>query len=83
MKKPANISLESIISVAPDLVSCELEGEAAILNLTSGTYYGLDPIGAVVWNLIANPIAVHRIVDAMIAADALGQERKRLRQRGA
>lgn len=67
MKKPTNISLQSIVSAAPDLVSCELEGEAAILNLTSGTYYGLDPIGAAVWNLIANPIAVHHIVDAMIS----------------
>lgn len=61
------ISLDSIVSVAADQVSCELDGEAAILNLTSGAYHGLDPIGAAVWNLIASPIAVSEIVDAMIA----------------
>jgi hypothetical protein len=67
LTKSTTISLDSIVSVAADQVSCELEGEAAILNLKSGAYHGLDPIGATVWNLLANPIAVHQIVDAMIA----------------
>jgi coenzyme PQQ synthesis protein D (PqqD) len=60
------ITIESIVSVAADQVSCELEGEAAILNLASGAYHGLDPVGLAVWNLIASPIAVSQIVDAMI-----------------
>lgn len=68
LAKPAKIiSLDSIISVAADQVSCELDGEAAILNLNSGAYHGLDSVGAAVWNLIANPTAVHAIVDAMVA----------------
>jgi Coenzyme PQQ synthesis protein D (PqqD) len=60
------ITIESIVSVAADQVSCELEGEAAILNLASGAYHGLDPVGLAVWNLIASPIAVSQIVDTMI-----------------
>ena len=67
MTKSRTISLDSIVSVAPDQVSCELDGDAAILNLNSGAYHGLDPIGATVWNLLASPIAVHQIVDAMVA----------------
>lgn len=53
--------------MAADQVSCELEGEAAILNLASGAYHGLDPVGSAVWNMIARPIAVGKIVDTMIA----------------
>jgi coenzyme PQQ synthesis protein D (PqqD) len=53
--------------VAADQVSCEIGGETAILNLTTGSYFGLDPIGAMVWSLIAGPIAVHEIVDAIVA----------------
>ena len=53
--------------MAADQVSCELEGEAAILNLSSGAYHGLDPVGSAVWNMIARPIAVGKIVDTMIA----------------
>ncbi len=66
MANCAKISLDSIISLAADQVSCELEGEAAILNLKSGAYHGLDPIGATVWNLIASPTAVRKIVDLMM-----------------
>lgn len=67
MAKSTTISLDSIVSVAADQVSCELDGEAAILNLASGAYHGLDPVGATVWSLMTSPVAVREIVDAMIA----------------
>ena len=66
MANSTKITIESIVSVAADQVSCELEGEAAILNLASGAYHGLDPVGLTVWNLIASPIAVSQIVDTMV-----------------
>lgn len=46
---------ESKVAVTQDQVSCDLAGEAAILNLRNGVYYGLDPVGARVWNLIQEP----------------------------
>jgi hypothetical protein len=61
------ISLESVVVASPDQVSCDLEGEAAILNLKSGVYYGLDPVGARIWGLTANPIAVSAIRDALLS----------------
>jgi hypothetical protein len=46
---------ESKVAVSQDQVSCDLAGEAAILNLKNGVYYGLDPVGARVWRLIQGP----------------------------
>ena len=46
------ISKDSIISVIKEQVSCDLAGETAILDLKSGEYYGLNPVGARVWDLI-------------------------------
>ena len=43
------------IVVMKDRVSCDLAGEVAILNLGNGVYYGLNPVGARVWNLIQEP----------------------------
>ena len=43
-----------------DQVSCDLAGEAAILNIKSGVYYGLDPVGARIWNLMQEPRAGRR-----------------------
>jgi hypothetical protein len=42
----------SIVAIAKDQVSADLAGEAVILNLKSGVYYGLNSVGAYIWSLI-------------------------------
>ena len=49
-----------------DQVSCDLAGEAAILNLKNSVYYGLDTVGARVWTLVQEPITVGAVRDAML-----------------
>jgi hypothetical protein len=74
-----SISPESIVFASKDQISCDLAGEAAILELKSGTYFGLDEVGAVVWNLIAQPRRVTEIRDVLlerydVEADRCGRE---------
>jgi Coenzyme PQQ synthesis protein D (PqqD) len=59
------ISDRSVVVAAKDQVSCDLAGEAAILNIKSGVYYGLDPVGARIWNLMQEPRAVVEIQNAI------------------
>jgi hypothetical protein len=59
------ISDRSIVVTAKDQVSCDLAGEAAILNIKNGVYYGLDPVGARIWNLMQEPRAVAEIQHAI------------------
>jgi hypothetical protein len=44
-----------------DHLCCELNGEAVILSLKNGKYYGLNSIGAVIWGLLQKPISVSKI----------------------
>jgi len=60
------ITVESTIVVSRDQVSCDLAGEAAILNLKNGVYYGLDPVGASIWNRIQHPATVASVRDALL-----------------
>jgi hypothetical protein len=54
---------------ASDGVVCrELDGEAVLLNLDSGMYFGLDRIGTRIWQLVEE----HGQLDAIVAA--LGEE---------
>ena len=69
------MTLDTIIHASPDQVSCDLEGEAAILNLKTGVYYGLDPVGAVVWKLLEQPSTVASVRDAMLARFEVDTER--------
>jgi len=42
------------ISVRDDVIACDLGDEGVILDLTSGTYYGLDAVGRTVWEAIGS-----------------------------
>lgn len=60
------ITPATTVVVSKDQVSCDLAGEAAILGLKNGVYYGLDPIGARIWNLIQTPVLVSAVRDAIV-----------------
>jgi hypothetical protein len=61
------ITTNSIVTQAKDQLSCELGGEAAILNMANGVYYGLDVVGARIWELIKVPRAVADVRDELVA----------------
>jgi hypothetical protein len=56
----------SVVVAAGDQVSCELAGEQVILSLKNGVYYGLDPVGTFIWNLIQGPRSVLEVRDALL-----------------
>ncbi len=68
------ITRDSIISHAKDQVFADLAGEAAILNLTDGVYYGLDRVGASIWNMLERPRSVAEIRDGVMALYDVGAE---------
>ena len=48
-------SLTITVAAGRHQVSCDLAGEAVILQLQDGVYYGLNPVGARVWQLLQEP----------------------------
>ncbi|HVB85243.1 MAG TPA: PqqD family protein [Candidatus Dormibacteraeota bacterium] len=64
MDRPLSVS--SIVGATRDHVSCSLGDEAAILNMKNTVYYGLDPVGARVWDLVQQAKSVGEIRDALL-----------------
>jgi hypothetical protein len=60
------LSVSSIVGATRDHVSCSLGDEAAILNMKNTVYYGLDPVGARVWDLVQQARSVGEIRDALL-----------------
>ena len=60
------ISNGSIVSAVTHQVSCGLAGEAVILNLQDGVYYGLNTVGARIWNLLEQPTSVEQIHNVLL-----------------
>jgi len=60
------LSVHSIVIATSEQVSCPLGEESAILNLKNTVYYGLNPIGARIWNLLQQPRTVGELRDAIL-----------------
>lgn len=50
----AMLSLDRTVRIGDDTVFRELSGEAVLLQLDAGMYYGLDTVGTRLWQLIAD-----------------------------
>jgi Coenzyme PQQ synthesis protein D (PqqD) len=61
-----SITPATTVVVSSEQVSCDLAGEAAILSLKNSMYYGLDVVGARIWNLVQEPRTVGGIRDALV-----------------
>ncbi|WP_341526360.1 lasso peptide biosynthesis PqqD family chaperone [Nostoc sp. UHCC 0302] len=65
---PVQLSTDhSWVVVNKNQIFSELQGEAVILDINSGVYYGLNQVGASIWNLIQDPKTVKEIKDALLA----------------
>jgi hypothetical protein len=61
-----------MLKLSPDVVFRDLDGEAVVLDLGSGTYFGLNEVGTRIWQLVAeghDPSAIIEIVSAEYDAD--------------
>ncbi len=61
------IGLKDIVKANDDLMMADLEGEAVLLNVQSGRYFGLNEVGTSIWSLMKEPCSVGDIVDAIHA----------------
>ncbi|MDH3254416.1 MAG: PqqD family protein [Acidobacteriota bacterium] len=69
------IDSDSTISIAEDVIFREIHGEAVLLNLQTGKYFGLDEVGTAIWGLLAG----HRTVEAVL--DGLAERYEAPRER--
>ena len=60
------MNYDTVVSRSADHVSSDLGGEEVILNLENGVYYGLDPVGAHVWNSMEEPQSIAALRDAVV-----------------
>lgn len=69
--------LGSTVVAAKSLVAADLGDEVAMLQLDSGQYYGLNPVGRRVWQLLRSPTTGQAIVDLLCAEYEVEPERCR------
>lgn len=62
----SEVTLDSFVTLSQEQISCDLSGEAAILDLKSGVYFGLNEMGAFIWNNIQGSTRVSKLRDRIL-----------------
>ncbi len=60
------LSIESLVRIKDDVIFNDLQGEAVLLNLKTGVYFGLDPVGTRAWQLIQDHGSLGPVRDDML-----------------
>jgi hypothetical protein len=69
------ITLQSRLRVLDGILSHDLDEESVLLNLNTGVYLGLDPVGSRIWHLVRNQDPLQQVVDAIVEEYDVAPER--------
>lgn len=58
---PEQISSGEMVSRREDVIACNLMEETVLLDLQSGVYFGLDPVGTRIWAMMGSPRRINDI----------------------
>lgn len=69
------ITIDSRVTLSPDVLFQELQGDAVLLDMKSGVYFGLDRIGTRMWQLMGEPKPLSAVVEAVMNEFEVSQSR--------
>ncbi len=61
------IEPDTLLSADPQVLSCDISGEAIILDPRSGTYFGLNAVGATIWSMLGTPHSFSQICEQILS----------------
>ena len=72
------ISLQQKITISPEVLSQEVDGETVLLDLESESYFGLDEVGTRIWQLVNDGKNLQAVLETLLDEyDVDGQKLKK------
>jgi hypothetical protein len=68
------MTLPSSVTVSPEVMSRQVATETVLLDLASGTYYGLDGVGTRIWHLLGEGQTPAQVLDTLRQEYEAGEE---------
>jgi len=60
------LNLESRIQRSSEPMQARLDDELVMMSVERGSYYGLDPVGSKIWELLEEPLTVSELVSKLV-----------------
>jgi hypothetical protein len=64
--KTKSITSESVVKQIADIVASDIDNEKVMMSVEKGQYFGLEPVGSRIWELIEKPTKVSAVIDALL-----------------
>ena len=68
------MSLSDNMIIPAQVMARQVGDETVILDLASGTYFGLDPVGARIWQLMTEGQTLAQVCETMLAEYEVSRE---------
>ena len=68
------ISLDSLVSHSEGHISTEIDGEAVLLSIDQGNYYGMNKVLTAIWGWIEQPVKVAEICAKLTSTYQVSRE---------
>ena len=58
--------LTAVVTRREGVMSCKVAEETVLLDMNSGVYFGLNPIGTSIWSTLSSPRSIAEIRDTLL-----------------
>ena len=74
---PSTLSMSATLQAVPGVLQSDVGDGIVLLHLRSNSYFGLNTVGATVWQLLQEPQSVPELIDELLARFDVTPERCR------
>ncbi|HEY4785221.1 MAG TPA: lasso peptide biosynthesis PqqD family chaperone [Bacteroidales bacterium] len=60
------ITLQTTVRRNTNMVTSKIDDEIVMMSVENGEYYGLDPVGSRIWELIEKPIQIADLITTLM-----------------
>lgn len=71
---PSRITLQTVISQIEDIVTSDIDNEKVMMSIEKGQYFGLEPVGSRIWEMIEQPVSVTDLIDQLLTGFDVDRE---------
>lgn len=68
------MNMTDTVTIPTNVMARQVGDETVILDLASGTYFGLDPVGARAWQLLSEGKSLAQVCETMLSEFEVARE---------
>ena len=58
----SELNLNTVVCRHKDILSSSIDEETILLSIENSKYYGIDPVGSTIWQIMETPISLENII---------------------